>query len=98
MPTLDGAFGQHHMVLMPRTEHSYVVSTLQDHLDTGSTLTIYCICGHRQRLSLPRLIEIFGADYEIVKNRERFLRRFRCNECGEHANQIIHGSSHKPSI
>ena len=86
------------MTPMPRTEHGYVVSTLQDHLDMGESLTIYCSCGHWQRLSLPKLIEIFGPDYELVKNRERFLRRFRCNECGKPANQIILGSSHNPKI
>jgi len=73
---------------MPRTERGWIISTLQDDLEYGQTLTIHCRCGHKLTLSTPRLIEIFGPDFEIVKNRDYFLSRFRCNDCGQRANQV----------
>ncbi|GGA60677.1 hypothetical protein [Pelagibacterium lentulum] len=73
---------------MPRTERGWIISTLQDHLEADHTHTLYCVCGHRLTLSTPRLIEIFGPDFEISKNRDYFLSRFRCNDCGKRPAQV----------
>ncbi|AEQ50752.1 hypothetical protein [Pelagibacterium halotolerans] len=86
----------HQIGAMPRRDGYFSVSTLQDHLDTGHSLTLHCRCGRSRALSLPRLIEIFGPDFEIVANREKFLGRFVCNECGQRPNQITLGTPNTP--
>lgn len=64
------------------------ISTLQDHLDYDHGMILFCQCGHSKNLSLPKLIEIFGPDFETVRHREHFLSRFRCVKCGARPNTV----------
>lgn len=81
---------------MGRRNGAYVVETLQDHLDCGDTCTLFCAQTHSKTFGFDKLIEIFGADFHIRKNRDAFLRRFKCQRCGGRAVQIIIGSGAAP--
>jgi len=39
-------------------------------------------CNHSAELPWDPLIERFGPDFIITKDRARFLRAFRCSKCG----------------
>jgi hypothetical protein len=75
---------------------AYVVETLHDHLESGETCTLYCAKNHSKTIGFDKLIEIFGADFIISKNRNAFLRRFKCQKCGGRAVQVIIGTSKTP--
>ncbi len=67
---------------MAHRNGAFVVETLQDHLDTGDDCTLFCRCQRARKIPVTRLVEIFGADFRIVPNRDYFLSRFKCEKCG----------------
>ncbi|WP_196258549.1 hypothetical protein [Pelagibacterium limicola] len=81
---------------MPKTAYGWTIQTLQDKLEGGYRLTIHCACGHSLSLSLPKLIEVFGADFVVSENRDYFLSRFVCNACGRRAIGVTMSPSGTP--
>ncbi len=51
---------------------------------------------HSKTFGFDKLIETFGPDFIISKNRNAFLRRFKCQKCGDRAVQVIIGTSRNP--
>lgn len=81
---------------MGRRNGAYVIETLREYLEARERITLFCSCGHSQTISLEKLIERFGPDFELVKNRDWFLRQFSCNKCGSKPRQMTIASENVP--
>lgn len=64
----------------------------------GYRLTAFCQtqpprgeipCRHSQELDWDKLIEVFGEDFVIPKERPRFLAALKCSKCGGRDVEII---------
>lgn len=69
------------------------MTTLSELKARGEGLRANCgrpglLCGHGERLDLDRLIERYGADYNII-NETRIAKACKCGACG-YKGAVIH--------
>lgn len=62
----------------------------------GESITVYCPQGHGAEVDIDEAIRVFGPDFELVKERPRFLRKFVCKQCGQRAIELILSPSQLP--
>lgn len=61
--------------------------TLQECIDNGYTITVWCPNGHSTELDLVALRDRLGPDHSAM--RDALLPRLRCTKCGAKANALI---------